>query len=463
MGGAKMLVIDLPDTLLTAQQSDYFENLCAFTTIPGSYLTPLELSLENKQILAVTQLPVTPSILDGPRVNAAKAMELLHGILEKLSLAEQHGLRLGCYSPDSIFVAERAISCNSLTAVANGFFGEATTDCAQVACSVIYATTGLAVNPNNLDGFWRAEINLENPILRQLLDDLLTCSTASALASLRQISDASSQSPAANASPVPTTSPAGVQSGQNATSPISLGKPSTSPTLTPPPQAVPSPSRSTPSAPPSTSSFATSDLSQKRRGAFLLLAVVAIACFGIVSVSLQQDAGSPPVRHEAVTDKPPSDSSQLQQTPPLPTTKDTYNDPGPQQEISGLSRDRAVGIVSQWLSKKAVVFAPPYDIESVGSLVTGALWQDLAKEDGPVNWLKNNNSYYRYSSTSVRDILGYQSQEGMPALTLRIYEDRTLYTPNGIDPRQSGITDATFTYLFAVENGIWMISDYRKN
>ena len=127
-----------------------------------------------------------------------------------------------------------------------------------------------------------------------------------------------------------------------------------------------------------------------------------------------------------------------------------------------LNQNQAVDLVNRWLVSKNQVFAPPYDPSAAASVVTGTLWQDLIKEDGPIVWLRKNNSYYTYAASRVEGVLSYDSSGSRPSLRVKIHEERTLHTPTGIDPSQSGITDAAFTYYFEKENGVWMVADYTK-
>jgi len=121
-----------------------------------------------------------------------------------------------------------------------------------------------------------------------------------------------------------------------------------------------------------------------------------------------------------------------------------------------------VNLVNGWLGSKGQIFAPPYDASAAASVVTGTLWQDLIKDDGPVAWLRNNNSYYTYTASRVDEVLSYDASGSRPSLRVKVYEERTLHTPNGIDRAQSGVTNAVFTYFFEQENGTWMVADYTK-
>ena len=129
---------------------------------------------------------------------------------------------------------------------------------------------------------------------------------------------------------------------------------------------------------------------------------------------------------------------------------------------ASLSQNHAVRLVNQWLAAKPRIFSHPWDRNLLYQLTTGPLYVDITKSGGSIDWLRRNNFYYRYKSIQIRQIWSFSNSGYRPELKLSIYEDRTLYGPNGIDYSKSGASTQNYIYFFAQENGAWKIYDYRN-
>jgi hypothetical protein len=127
-----------------------------------------------------------------------------------------------------------------------------------------------------------------------------------------------------------------------------------------------------------------------------------------------------------------------------------------------LNKDQALRTVKNWLDSKQKVFAPPWDRTVIKQYATGQLYSDISKSDGSVAWLKKYSAYYTFKSYKIDKVVEYSTSGQRPSLKLEITEDRTLHTPKGDDPSESGISTATLIYFFELEDGIWKIYDYRK-
>jgi hypothetical protein len=127
-----------------------------------------------------------------------------------------------------------------------------------------------------------------------------------------------------------------------------------------------------------------------------------------------------------------------------------------------LNKDQALLIVKRWLGSKQNVFAPPWDRTAIKRYTTGPLYSDITKSDGSLTWLKKYGAYYNFKSYKVNKVLEYSNSGQRPSIKLNLTEDRTLHTPQGEDPSESGIITETLTYFFELEDGIWKIYDYRK-
>lgn len=129
-----------------------------------------------------------------------------------------------------------------------------------------------------------------------------------------------------------------------------------------------------------------------------------------------------------------------------------------------LEEEDAVKLVKQWLNAKSHIFAPPFDEALAAQLTTGKRYRDTIKPNGSIDWLRKNNAYYQYKETEIKKVISFVDSEAAqyPELKLTIYQDLTLYGSKGIDPTNSGPSTGDHIYYFAVDSGIWKISDYKK-
>ncbi|NEO54816.1 MAG: DUF4101 domain-containing protein [Okeania sp. SIO3B5] len=160
---------------------------------------------------------------------------------------------------------------------------------------------------------------------------------------------------------------------------------------------------------------------------------------------------------------PVSNSNNFQPSSPYPIPQ-TYSSPSQSRSRVNLSQDEAVRLVNNWLSSKNRVFAHPFDTTPARRYLytSGPLYTDITKPGGSVDWLRGNNSYYKYKTSRIASIISFSVSGAQPELTVSVYEDRTLYGPNGIDYRQSGTSTRSYSYSLIQENGNWKIFDYRK-
>jgi hypothetical protein len=126
-----------------------------------------------------------------------------------------------------------------------------------------------------------------------------------------------------------------------------------------------------------------------------------------------------------------------------------------------MSEQEAKSVIQEWWKVRQRVFAYPYDASAASSVVSaGPLWSDLIKSDGPVEWLRNNNQYYTYESTSIESVISIDPQSSKrPNIVVRVRTNDTLHGP-GIYKPLSGTY--SYKYTFARENGKWKIWNYEK-
>ena len=157
-----------------------------------------------------------------------------------------------------------------------------------------------------------------------------------------------------------------------------------------------------------------------------------------------------------------------------PVVEDNFVSPGVKESLysdhkegrsereSNLDEQESIEIVRKWWSKRSSIFAPPYNTYVAQDVIAqgGPLWRDLTKTNGPVDWLRKNNTWHSYQQTNIEKIKSFdnRSNPNRPVLVLLIRTKTTTHTPKG-----SKVASSTkdFTYSFAREYGVWKIWDYK--
>jgi hypothetical protein len=126
-----------------------------------------------------------------------------------------------------------------------------------------------------------------------------------------------------------------------------------------------------------------------------------------------------------------------------------------------ISEQEATSVIEAWWSVRSRVFASPYDVSAASdSVSSGPLWTDLTKPDGPVSWLRNNNQYYTYQSTTIQRVISFDSANPEhPSIVISVSSKDTLNGPSVYKPSSS---TSNFRYIFEKEDGKWKIWDYEK-
>lgn len=130
----------------------------------------------------------------------------------------------------------------------------------------------------------------------------------------------------------------------------------------------------------------------------------------------------------------------------------------PQEQIT---EQTARTVIEEWWGVRSKVFAPPYKASAASeSVAAGPLWNDLNKFNGPVAWLKNNNQYYTYQSTTIERVVLFDPQQAdNPSIIVKVNSQDTLNGPDIYEPSSNA---GTFKYIFAKESGRWKIWNYEK-
>jgi len=130
----------------------------------------------------------------------------------------------------------------------------------------------------------------------------------------------------------------------------------------------------------------------------------------------------------------------------------------PQEQIT---EQTARAVIEEWWGVRSRVFAPPYESSAASeSVAAGPLWNDLNKVNGPVAWLKNNNQYYTYQSTTIERVVSFDPRQAdNPSIVVNVNSQDTLNGPGVFEPSSS---TGKFKYIFAKESGRWKIWNYEK-
>jgi ARC6-like, IMS domain len=128
---------------------------------------------------------------------------------------------------------------------------------------------------------------------------------------------------------------------------------------------------------------------------------------------------------------------------------------------STISRQQAVGLIQRWLDAKRKIFAPPYSDLLINQLTTGKLRKDLLAESGPVNWLTENNAYYRYEIQKIGSVDRFSAGKNNAVIDLEITESSTLYQAGKAEIETPGNKIYLIRYRLEYVKDTWKIEDYQ--
>ena len=183
---------------------------------------------------------------------------------------------------------------------------------------------------------------------------------------------------------------------------------------------------------------------------------IGLIALGVLVILIQRPA--PRIAQPQQTPNLEQPSNRSTTIQPLPSPPQPAPQPAPQQ--SGLSELDARAIVEQWLTVKSQIFAPPFDTDLADKIVaSGPLWADITKTGGSIDWLRNNDSYYSYSTIKVNQVVRFLPSATMPSIVVSVTEDSILHSPKG---NKATSSNSNWIYTIKEEGGAWKIWDYRK-
>lgn len=150
-------------------------------------------------------------------------------------------------------------------------------------------------------------------------------------------------------------------------------------------------------------------------------------------------------------------------TPPI-----TTRTPEPTQIIepsplptSSITQQEAVALIRNWQAAKRILFAPPYDRQRGAELTTGEAYRKNIGPGSSLEWLENNNSYYRYGVQRIDSVQRFVANGNQATIEVITTEDRKLYR-NGrlINDENTAFETTLVRYSLQKENGILKIADY---
>lgn len=146
-------------------------------------------------------------------------------------------------------------------------------------------------------------------------------------------------------------------------------------------------------------------------------------------------------------------------TPPVSESSKSFSQTIPFQPSpdSSISQEKAIQLVQAYLDAKKVIFAPPYDRQTLAGIATKKFYE---KTIGGINWLQEGGSYYSYNTQRIESVEEFASQDNKATIKVRIKEDYTLYNSDGsIDKSSSNFKTLTVIYNMILIDGKLKISD----
>ncbi|OIP78712.1 MAG: hypothetical protein AUK48_01125 [Oscillatoriales cyanobacterium CG2_30_44_21] len=131
------------------------------------------------------------------------------------------------------------------------------------------------------------------------------------------------------------------------------------------------------------------------------------------------------------------------------------------QNVS-LTEDEAKQLIINWQNVKPSVFAFPFDRQLAARYTTGSLLQDIVKPNGSIDWLRQNNSYYKYGFRSVGAPRFISKDDFQAIVEVRLIEQYTMYRNGRVIESESDYYDKVVRFVLRKEDGSWKISDRKS-
>lgn len=141
------------------------------------------------------------------------------------------------------------------------------------------------------------------------------------------------------------------------------------------------------------------------------------------------------------------------------SSSDSSSSPTPTatESIPALSQAEAIDLINRWQAAKRTIFANPFDRNLLAQLNTG---EYLRKNNGSIDWLTSNGSYYDYGTQKVESVENFSVNGADGTIDVVLAEERRLYKNGRIVYDGNTAFDTRLVrYNLRVENGVWKLSD----
>lgn len=128
---------------------------------------------------------------------------------------------------------------------------------------------------------------------------------------------------------------------------------------------------------------------------------------------------------------------------------------------SSITKEAAIAVINKWQDAKRELFAPPFNRSIGAELTTGEAYRKNIGSGSSLEWLSNNNSYYRYGVQSIDSVEKFVASKDRATIEIIFTEDRKFYR-NGkiVTGKNTSFDTRLVRYSLKLENGQLKISDY---
>jgi ARC6-like, IMS domain len=158
--------------------------------------------------------------------------------------------------------------------------------------------------------------------------------------------------------------------------------------------------------------------------------------------------------------------------PPAPTQSQPVvatpiSSPPQAQEVAAVTSaasftpEQAVGLITQWLQAKQQIFAPPFNRDLATELTTGELYVALVEQNGVMDWLQDNEAYYRFGVQDIGAVERFAANNNRATIEVEVTEERTLYQNGNVNPDYTNFDTELVRFSLESVNGNWRIADYK--
>jgi serine/threonine protein kinase, bacterial len=131
--------------------------------------------------------------------------------------------------------------------------------------------------------------------------------------------------------------------------------------------------------------------------------------------------------------------------------------PVPTESSEVLSRQDALNLIDKWIKAKSSIFASPFDRNLAEKLTTGKMLEDITKSGGSIDWLQQNNAYYRYGTGRVEATGFFSVAPSQVEIDARVTQGFEFYM-NGTLKQSKTDTD-TYRFTIVLKNSEWKIAN----